>query len=87
MAVQAMAILIADAWAHRDASRAHAMSALWPRDDPHDVDADWAYAAWSAAAVVCRAISLYKLMAGLPRTGRGAHAVQEGTIEALVLQL
>src|SRR5439155_1251527 len=33
-------IFITDAWAHRDPSRAHEMSALWPLDDSHHVEAD-----------------------------------------------
>jgi hypothetical protein len=46
-----------------------------------------AYAAWYAAAVLHREISLYKLIAWLKRTGRFAHAIHEGTIEALYSDL
>ena len=46
-----------------------------------------AYAAWYAAAVLRREISLYKLIAWLKRTGRFAYAVHEGTIEALCSDL
>lgn len=45
------------------------------------------YAAWYAAAVLRREISLRKLMLWLKRTGRFAHAIQDGTVETLCSDL
>ena len=45
------------------------------------------YAAWYAAAVLRREISLHKLILWLKRKGRFAHAIQDGTVETLCRDL
>jgi hypothetical protein len=42
-----------------------------------------AYAAWYAAAVLLRALSLHTLMLWLKRQDRFAHAIEDGTVETL----
>ena len=45
------------------------------------------YASWYAAAVLHREISLHKLIVWLQRKGRFAHAIHDGTVEALCRDL
>jgi len=46
-----------------------------------------AYASWYAAAVLRRELSLHKLILWLKRKDRFAHAIQDGTVEALCRDL